>query len=73
MMLQLKPEKLNPEFTLRGKIFKTGDAFLAPTLEKEIYEASIRQKPYFSFSKIDSLVSLISTSLLFDFITRGSR
>jgi hypothetical protein len=73
MMLQLKPEKLPPEFTLREKILKTGDTSLPFTLEKEIYEASIRQKPYFSFSKIDSLVSLISTSLLFDFITRGSR
>ena len=59
MMLQLKPEKSFPEFTLRGKIFKTGDAFLAPTLEKEIYEASIRQKSYFSFSKILSSIVLL--------------
>ena len=59
MMLQLKPEKLNSEFTLRGKIFKTGDAFLAPTLEKEIYEASIRQKSYFSFSKILSSIAFL--------------
>ena len=34
MMLQLKLEKLNPKFTLRGKIFKTADAIL----ENEIYE-----------------------------------
>ena len=35
-------EKLNPEFNFWGKIVKTGDASLAFSLEKEIYEASIR-------------------------------